>query len=143
MQVDPVKPTLKAPGPKRSKLQYDELLSSFPFRFNLRRYTSEAATAYTMPTSSSSGLSSEAPGLGGGLYSPVGGGGGSGGGGGIGGGGGFGGGGFGSGYTAGVPAASSSSSSGYHGVSIVVDSAAYAIHGRGFHSSTRPLLSST
>jgi hypothetical protein len=38
MQVEPVEPTLKAPGSKRLKLQYDELLSSLPFKFNLRRY---------------------------------------------------------------------------------------------------------
>ena len=38
MQVDPIKPTLKAPGTKRLKLQYDEPLSSFAFKFNLRRY---------------------------------------------------------------------------------------------------------
>ena len=38
MQVDPIKPTLKAPGTKRLKLKYDGLLSSFAFKFNLRRY---------------------------------------------------------------------------------------------------------
>ena len=37
--VDPLSPTLKAPGTKRLKLIYDELLSSFAFKFNLRRYT--------------------------------------------------------------------------------------------------------
>ena len=39
MHVEPIKPTLKASGTKRLKLQYDELVSSFPFKFNLRRYT--------------------------------------------------------------------------------------------------------
>ena len=39
MQVKPIKPTLKAPGTKRWKLKYDELLSSFAFKFNLRRYS--------------------------------------------------------------------------------------------------------
>jgi hypothetical protein len=39
VQVDPIKPTLKAPGIKPLKLKYDELLSSFAFKFNLRRYT--------------------------------------------------------------------------------------------------------
>jgi hypothetical protein len=39
VQVDPIKPTLKAPGTKRLKLQYDEPLSNFAFNFNLRRYT--------------------------------------------------------------------------------------------------------
>jgi hypothetical protein len=38
VQVDPIKPTLKAPGTKRLKLNYDELLSNFAFKFNLRRY---------------------------------------------------------------------------------------------------------
>jgi hypothetical protein len=38
VQVDPIKPTLKAPGTKRLNLQYDELLSIFAFKFNLRRY---------------------------------------------------------------------------------------------------------
>jgi len=39
VQVDPIKPTLKAPGTKRLKLKYDELLSHLAFKFNLRRYT--------------------------------------------------------------------------------------------------------
>ena len=39
VQVEPIKPTLKAPGTKRLKLQYDVLLSSFLFKFNLRHYT--------------------------------------------------------------------------------------------------------
>ena len=39
VQLDPIKPTLKVPGTKRLKLQYDEFLSSLPFKFNLRRYT--------------------------------------------------------------------------------------------------------
>ena len=39
MQVDPIKPTLKAPGTKRLKLKYDEPLSKFAFKFNLRRYS--------------------------------------------------------------------------------------------------------
>ena len=39
MQVDPLKRTLKAPGPKRLKVEYVELLSSFALKFNLRRYT--------------------------------------------------------------------------------------------------------
>jgi hypothetical protein len=42
VQVDPIKPTLKAPGNKRLKLECNELLSIFAFKFNLRRYTSEA-----------------------------------------------------------------------------------------------------
>jgi hypothetical protein len=38
VQVDPIKPTLKAPGTKRLKLKFDILLSNFAFKFNLRRY---------------------------------------------------------------------------------------------------------
>ena len=45
MQFDPIKPTLKPPGTKRLKLKYDELLSSFAFNFNLRRYTTVPGTA--------------------------------------------------------------------------------------------------
>ena len=39
MQVDPVKPTLKAPGTRRLKLKCDEPLLNFAFNFNLRRST--------------------------------------------------------------------------------------------------------
>ena len=39
MQVDPIKPTLKPPGTKRLKLQYDGPLSNSAFTFSLRRYT--------------------------------------------------------------------------------------------------------
>ena len=38
VQVDPIKPTLKPPGTKRLKLEYDEPLSSFAFNFKLRHY---------------------------------------------------------------------------------------------------------
>ena len=31
VQVDPIRPTLKAPGTKRLEFEYDELLSSFAF----------------------------------------------------------------------------------------------------------------
>ena len=39
VQLDPIEPTLKAPGTKRLKLKCDELLSSFASNINLRRYT--------------------------------------------------------------------------------------------------------
>ena len=39
MQVDPIKHTLKVPGTKRLKPKYDEMLSSFAFKFNIRRYS--------------------------------------------------------------------------------------------------------
>jgi hypothetical protein len=41
MQVDPNKPTLKAPGIKLLKLKYDETPSKSAFKFNLRRYTED------------------------------------------------------------------------------------------------------
>jgi hypothetical protein len=39
VQVDRIKPLLKAPGTERLKLKYEELLSNFGFKFNLRRYS--------------------------------------------------------------------------------------------------------
>ena len=39
VQVDPVKPTLKAPGDKRLKPQLDDMLSNCPFKFNLRHHS--------------------------------------------------------------------------------------------------------
>ena len=39
MQVDPSKPTLKAPVYEHVKLQYHKLLSNFAFKFNMRRYS--------------------------------------------------------------------------------------------------------
>ena len=38
MQVDPIKPTLKAPVSMSLKLKYDKLLSNVAFTFNLRRF---------------------------------------------------------------------------------------------------------
>ena len=37
VQVDPIKPELKAPGTKRLKLSSEVLLSFCAFKFNLRR----------------------------------------------------------------------------------------------------------
>jgi len=37
--VDPITPTLTAPGTRRLELKYDEPLSHFGFKFNLRRYS--------------------------------------------------------------------------------------------------------
>jgi len=42
VQVAPIKPTLKAPGSKRLKLNFYGPLSNFAFKFNLRRYTKAA-----------------------------------------------------------------------------------------------------
>jgi hypothetical protein len=41
VQVDPINTTLKAPGTKRLKLNYDAPRSSFAFNFDVRRYTVE------------------------------------------------------------------------------------------------------
>ena len=41
MQVDPIKPSLKAPEAQHSKLKYDELHSDFAFKFNLRHCIQE------------------------------------------------------------------------------------------------------
>jgi hypothetical protein len=38
VQVEPMKPVLKAPGSTHSKLRYDGPLSNFALNFNLRRY---------------------------------------------------------------------------------------------------------
>ena len=38
VQVDPIKPTLKAPGIKRLKLKYDKPLANVAFKFNWSRY---------------------------------------------------------------------------------------------------------
>ena len=38
MQVDPIRPTLKAPGSKRLKRKCDEAPSHCAFKLNLRRY---------------------------------------------------------------------------------------------------------
>jgi hypothetical protein len=51
VQVDPMKPTLKAPETKPLNLQYDEPLSIFAFNFNLRRYSQVSASALANSTS--------------------------------------------------------------------------------------------
>jgi len=45
VQVDPIRPTLKAPEPERLKPERGELLSNFAFKINTRRYTEAAAEA--------------------------------------------------------------------------------------------------
>jgi hypothetical protein len=39
VQIDPIKPTFKAPGTNILVLKYDKPLSTFAFKYNLRRYT--------------------------------------------------------------------------------------------------------
>jgi len=41
VQVEPMKPMLKAPVTKQSKLYYDGLPSNFAFKFDLRRYAKD------------------------------------------------------------------------------------------------------
>jgi hypothetical protein len=48
VQIDPVKPTLKPPGTRRLKLKGDGLLSSFAFKFNLRRCAKYDAWGYVI-----------------------------------------------------------------------------------------------
>ena len=55
MQVDPIKPKLKAPRIKRLKLQYDEPLSKIAFKFNLRHYTSASKRALSSDMASARG----------------------------------------------------------------------------------------
>jgi hypothetical protein len=43
-----MKPKLKAPRSKRLKLKYDDLLSNFAFKFNLRRYNKMEEVAACM-----------------------------------------------------------------------------------------------
>ena len=54
VQVDPMKPALKAPDSNRLKLEHEKTLSNFAFNFNLRRYTKPDVNAtagfYTYPT---------------------------------------------------------------------------------------------
>jgi hypothetical protein len=45
VQVDPIKPTLKAPGTKRLKLNFDTLISNVLFKFYLRCYNTEEGAA--------------------------------------------------------------------------------------------------
>jgi uncharacterized membrane protein len=44
VQVDPIKPTVKV----ALKLQYDQLLSTFAFKFNLRRYNENLPRMLTL-----------------------------------------------------------------------------------------------
>jgi len=50
VQVDPIKPTLKAPGTKLLKVISDEPLSSVGFKINLRRYNTEIGQLTALQT---------------------------------------------------------------------------------------------
>jgi hypothetical protein len=59
VQVDPFKPKLKPPGTMRLKLYSDALLSTFAFKFGLRRYTPcTGAGTRTLTSSSTRGAAS-------------------------------------------------------------------------------------
>jgi hypothetical protein len=47
VQLESMKPVMKAPGHERLKLKHDILHSSFPFKLNLRHY---AAATWRRPT---------------------------------------------------------------------------------------------
>ena len=47
VQVDPIKPKLKPPRTERLKLMCDVLLSTFAFKFNLRRCNMVLRLSYT------------------------------------------------------------------------------------------------
>jgi len=49
VQVHPIKPTLKAPGIKLLKLKYDEPLSKFAFKSNMRRYVEVTVMLINQP----------------------------------------------------------------------------------------------
>ena len=50
VQVDPIKPMLKAPGTKGLILTCDDLLSNFAFHFNLRRYSAAITSGCSLKT---------------------------------------------------------------------------------------------
>ena len=51
MQVQPIKSQLKAPAPKRLKLEYDEPLSKLAFKSSLRRYIEVPLSMSVLPPS--------------------------------------------------------------------------------------------
>jgi hypothetical protein len=58
VQVDPIKSTLKAPITNPLTLKYDEPLSTFAFKFNLRRYNLALLFAFAFLRGGSGGSSS-------------------------------------------------------------------------------------
>jgi len=64
VQVDPIKPTMKAPGTKRLKLEYDETLSDFAFKFKLCRYMKVSQAKMEQLTSESLTMHDDAVGRG-------------------------------------------------------------------------------
>ena len=66
VQVDPIKPTLKAPGTERLKLEHDEMPSNFALSLSLRRYSWTRAASRATASSPSSAPSARCgpPGIG-------------------------------------------------------------------------------
>jgi hypothetical protein len=60
VQLEPMKPKLKPPGTKRLKPNFDVLLSTSAFKFNLRRYTTGMARSVSASSSSQGGPSQQA-----------------------------------------------------------------------------------
>jgi len=50
VQVDPIRPKLKPPETKHLNLNYDVLLSTSAFKFNMRCYTEGGITISSTPT---------------------------------------------------------------------------------------------
>jgi hypothetical protein len=48
VQVEPIKPMLKASGTRRLKMIYDDPLSNFAFKFNLHHYSWARRRVHTM-----------------------------------------------------------------------------------------------
>ena len=71
MQVGPIKHTLKPPGTRRLKLECDELLSSFAFNFNLRRYNKAVPGLRAGPGKFSGGFQGGSSGPGRAVQSPA------------------------------------------------------------------------
>ena len=63
VQVDPIKHKLKAPGTNLLTLEYDDLLSTLAFTFNLRHHTSATITAACAPSASAPSTSAAGRGL--------------------------------------------------------------------------------
>jgi len=54
VHVDPIKPRLKPPRTKRFNLKYDELLSNFAFKSNVRRFNMDMH--FTIPVDATVGV---------------------------------------------------------------------------------------
>jgi len=60
VQVDPIKPVLKAPCSKRLKPKHDGPLSLFAFKFNLRRSTKGGSSAAAAAAAAAAAMATSA-----------------------------------------------------------------------------------